>query len=111
MTSAVAAATATVPQGRGGLSVATVANPGSVPPFNNGNSLSFSDLIDILNPLQHIPIINTVYRAITGDRESAMADVIGGTLYGGPIGAALRGRSCRDSAPPSSSPLHKPLSD
>lgn len=50
---------------------------------------SFSDVLDIINPLQHIPIVNTIYRHLTGDTEGAVADVVGGTLYGGPIGLGL----------------------
>lgn len=50
---------------------------------------SFSDILDVLNPLQHIPIVNTIYRHLTGDSEGAVADVAGGTLYGGFIGLAL----------------------
>ena len=29
--------------------------------------MSFSDLLDIINPLQQLPIVSTIYRAITGD--------------------------------------------
>lgn len=49
---------------------------------------SFDDLIDIINPLQHLPIIGTIYRALTHDAISPVARVAGGLLYGGPIGAA-----------------------
>jgi len=48
--------------------------------------LSFDDLLDIVNPLQHIPVVSTVYRALTGDKESDAAEVIGGGLYGGLMG-------------------------
>lgn len=48
--------------------------------------LSFGDLLDVINPLQHIPIVNTIYRALTGDEISTPARIIGGTLYGGPVG-------------------------
>ena len=51
-----------------------------------GAELSFNDLIDTLNPLQHIPVVSDIYRGLTGDRISAHARVAGGTLYGGPIG-------------------------
>ena len=54
--------------------------------FNHEDGPSFSDVLDILNPLQHIPIINTIYRHLTGDTEGAVADVAGGTLWAGPIG-------------------------
>ncbi|WP_299395481.1 hypothetical protein [Pelagibius sp.] len=50
------------------------------------NEFSFSDFLDVINPLQHIPVVSTLYRAITGDEISAPARVFGGTLYGGPTG-------------------------
>ena len=46
-------------------------------------------IIDIINPLQHIPVISTIYRHITGDEISPMARIAGDALYGGPIGAAV----------------------
>lgn len=49
--------------------------------------LSFGDFIDVINPLQHIPLVSTAYRAITGDTISGTARVLGGALYGGPLGA------------------------
>ena len=54
---------------------------------------SFWDFIvgifDILNPLEHIPVISTIYAKITGHKISPMARIAGDTLYGGPIGAAV----------------------
>lgn len=47
---------------------------------------TFGDFLDIINPLQHIPIVSTLYREITGDEISATARVFGGTLFGGPGG-------------------------
>jgi hypothetical protein len=47
---------------------------------------SFWDLLDVINPLQHIPIINSVYRELTGDKIGVGARLVGGTLFGGPIG-------------------------
>lgn len=49
----------------------------------------FSDFLDIINPLQHIPIVSTVYRAITGDQIEAGSRMAGGALFGGPIGLAV----------------------
>jgi len=49
--------------------------------------LSFSDLIDTINPLQHIPVVSSVYRAITDDEISPAARVAGDSLFLGPIGA------------------------
>lgn len=50
------------------------------------NAMGFADLIDTLNPLQHIPVVSTLYREITGDKLSPQARMAGGALYGGPIG-------------------------
>lgn len=53
------------------------------------NDWSFWDFLDVVNPLQHIPIINTVYRSITGDEINDTARIMGGALYGGIPGAAM----------------------
>lgn len=47
------------------------------------------DVIDVINPLQHIPVISAIYRHLTGDEIGPMARIAGDTLFGGPIGAAL----------------------
>lgn len=49
----------------------------------------FKELLDIINPLQHLPIISTIYRRITGDEIDPVAKVAGGALYGGLIGLGL----------------------
>lgn len=49
---------------------------------------SFWDVLDVINPLQHIPIVNTIYRELTGDQIGVAARLAGGTLFGGPIGFA-----------------------
>lgn len=59
----------------------------STPPDTGGEEeFGFGDLIDMVNPLQHIPIVNALYRDLTGDRIGPAARIIGGTLYGGPVG-------------------------
>lgn len=50
------------------------------------DGFSFGALIDIINPLQHIPVVGTVYRAITGDTIGPAARIAGGTLFGGAVG-------------------------
>ena len=47
---------------------------------------SFQDLLDIVNPLQHIPVVSHLYRKLTGQVPSSMSQVIGDGIYGGPIG-------------------------
>ncbi len=56
--------------------------------FADSRSEFLENLLDIINPLQHIPGVSTIYRAITGDEISAPARLIGGALFGGPIGVA-----------------------
>ncbi len=53
------------------------------------DGFTFADLIDIVNPLQHIPVIGTIYRRITGDTLDPGARLAGGALFGGPIGVAV----------------------
>ncbi|MDE1148960.1 MAG: hypothetical protein PW843_20530 [Azospirillaceae bacterium] len=53
------------------------------------NHMSFWDFVDVINPLQHIPVVSTIYREITGDTIKTPAKILGGMLYGGPIGFAL----------------------
>jgi hypothetical protein len=48
--------------------------------------MSFGDFLDMLNPLEHIPIISSVYREITGDKIDPVARVAGDILYGGALG-------------------------
>jgi hypothetical protein len=55
-------------------------------PLFGEDGFTFSDFLDIINPLQHIPIVNTVYRAMTGDKIDPGSRLAGGGLFGGPIG-------------------------
>ena len=51
----------------------------------NGSSL-FSEMLDCVNPLQQLPIVGSIYRAATGETISTGARLIGGAIFGGPIG-------------------------
>lgn len=53
------------------------------------DGLTFGDVLDVINPLQHIPVVSHLYREITGDEISPAARVAGGALFGGPIGLAV----------------------
>jgi hypothetical protein len=48
---------------------------------------SFHDFLDLVNPLQHIPVISSVYRAATGNTINPVSRVAGDILYGGTLGA------------------------
>jgi len=49
-------------------------------------NLTFLDIVDAVNPLQHIPLISSIYRNISGDSISEVPKFVGGALYGGPLG-------------------------
>ena len=51
------------------------------------DGFTFFDMLDIINPLQHLPGISFLYRKITGDTIDPGSRIIGGTILGGPIGA------------------------
>ncbi|MBI5681905.1 MAG: hypothetical protein HZC45_01845 [Deltaproteobacteria bacterium] len=44
--------------------------------------LSFGDILDIINPFHHIPVVSTAYRFVTNDKISPVSKIIGGTIYG-----------------------------
>lgn len=50
------------------------------------SQLGFLDFLDVINPLQHLPVVSTIYRSLTGDTISDAARMAGGALYGGPLG-------------------------
>ncbi len=54
---------------------------------------AFHTLLSELNPLQYLPVVGTLYRAITGDTISETARMAGSLvvsgLTGGPIGIAM----------------------
>jgi hypothetical protein len=48
--------------------------------------LSFDDVVDMVNPLQHLPIVSTLYRHYANDPINTFPKIAGDTLYGGPLG-------------------------
>lgn len=67
--------------------------PGAVPGAASSGGLNlnlwgkdgftFTDLLDFINPLQHIPVVSSIYRSITGDEMGNAARIIGGAALGG----------------------------
>ena len=49
-------------------------------------SVGFEDLLDVVNPLQQLPVVSSVYREATGTDISIPARLVGGLLFGGPAG-------------------------
>jgi hypothetical protein len=48
----------------------------------SGDSFGFKDILDMLNPLQHLPVISTLYRAWTGEGIGGVARIVGGAIWG-----------------------------
>ncbi len=61
------------------------------PKESNGNAFIdfIKGVIDVVNPLQHIPIVGNIYRDITGDEIGRAAKIAGDVLYGGAVGGAI----------------------
>jgi hypothetical protein len=72
---------------------ATNTNPppaGQAVKVNDDHAFSFHTLLSAMNPLQYLPVVGTLYRAITGDVIPEAVHRIGSMivsgLLGGPIG-------------------------
>jgi hypothetical protein len=52
------------------------------------DGFGFDDFLDIINPLQHLPVISNIYRELTGDELSPGSRMIGGGIFGGGVGLA-----------------------
>lgn len=53
--------------------------------------MTFADFLDVINPLQHIPVVSTIYRMVTGDTISNGARMAGDVLFGGPTSLIASG--------------------
>jgi hypothetical protein len=74
--------------------VPPIAAPQAAPPADQNGAASSSDwdfsfhnLLDIINPLEHLPVIGTIYRAITGTHIGMPEKIAGDAIYGGLWGA------------------------
>ncbi|MCF8482951.1 MAG: hypothetical protein K9H25_21210 [Rhodospirillum sp.] len=52
------------------------------------DGFTFWDALDVINPLQHIPVVNSIYRELTDDQIKAGPRLVGGLLFGGIGGLA-----------------------
>lgn len=57
--------------------------PGSASSEADMSEGGFGMLVDAINPLQHIPVVSSLYREATGDGISSVARIIGGGIFGG----------------------------
>ena len=55
--------------------------------------ISFRDVLSAMNPLQYVPVVGSIYRAVTGDVPveplRTMGSLIVSGLTGGPVGLAI----------------------
>jgi hypothetical protein len=58
------------------------------PAAEDDSGFGFADFLDLINPLQHIPIVSPLYRPLTGDKIGTVERIAGDTLYGGLMGFA-----------------------
>lgn len=56
--------------------------------FADGDLPGLGDALDIINPLQHIPLVSQYYRDWTGDDMGYISQVAGGAFWGGTLGVA-----------------------
>jgi hypothetical protein len=63
------------------------------PPAPAESHTTFREVLSALNPLQYIPVVGTIYRAVTGDQIAEPLRRIGtlvvSFLMGGPVGALM----------------------
>lgn len=54
--------------------------------FLGEDGLTFRDVFDTINPLEHIPLVSDLFDSATGHTPCVAAKLAGGALLGGPIG-------------------------
>ncbi len=75
--------------------VASPAVPAASAPAADSSSagVSFHDVLSALNPLQYLPVVGTIYRAVTGDvipeGLRRLGSMLVSGLMGGPIGLGI----------------------
>lgn len=63
------------------------AQEGTTYAATSAKPFGFGDLIDMVNPLHHVPVVGSLYREITGDEIRGAGKLIGGAVFGGAAGA------------------------
>jgi hypothetical protein len=65
---------------------ASTAKPSEKGEFFGEDGLSFRDVLDAVNPLNHIPLVSSWFEKETEHTPSTASKLAGGALLGGPIG-------------------------
>ena len=78
------------------MQIAAISQPASAAPEKTpapAHRSAFRQLLSELNPLQYLPVVGTIYRAITGDTipetERFAGSLVVSGLTGGPAGVAM----------------------
>ena len=50
--------------------------------FGDDEVFGWDDFVDLINPLQHIPIVAQIYRAVSGDQINGAAEILGSIPFG-----------------------------
>lgn len=61
--------------------------------WSSDDGASFGEALDAVNPLHHIPVVSSIYRAISGDTIGLGPRLIGAAIFGGPLGFIIAGIS------------------
>ena len=60
---------------------------------DSDGGVSFRDVLSALNPLQYLPVVGTIYRALTGDQIAEplryIGSMVASALMGGPVGVLI----------------------
>ena len=72
--------------GAAGPGTTRPAPPDATTQMFGADGLTFDDVLDVINPLHHIPVVSTIYRELSGDRIAAGPRIAGGGLFGGIFG-------------------------
>ncbi len=77
---------------RGWMSAGNTATPAQ-PTETEDDGFGFRDVLSMLNPLQYLPVVGSIYRAVTGDTIPEGVRAIGSlavsAVMGGPMGMAI----------------------
>jgi hypothetical protein len=75
------------PDSKPALSAASSAGKTEASSSGGDGESFFHHILDVINPLQHLPVVSTIYRAITGEHIGPIEKIAGDALYGGLWGA------------------------
>lgn len=80
------------PEGSAGVTQITITPDSNPPPgaagFFGEDGLTFGDLVDAVNPLNHIPFVSKLFHkeGAPEEKPSVASKLVGGALLGGPVG-------------------------